>query len=127
MGNNPFHVVTIDLEGAVTEQVWDAPDTEARGALLRKAVGGCFDVVALSKNLDMWVNDEGLYLYPVNVVATGVARRFGLTHQPFFGPAVFTGGINRRHGTTKPLGDLMRKAVVAHALQVKGMGSLGAR
>ena len=126
MGNNPFHVVTIELDGAVTERTWDAPNTEARGTLLRGAVGGYFDVVALSRNLDMWVNDEGMYQFPVNVVATGVAQRFGLTRQPYWGPVVFTGGVGGG-GETRSLGALMRKAVVAHALQVKGLGSLGAR
>lgn len=127
MGNNPFRVVTIDVEGNVAECDWDAPDTEARVKLLSAAVGdGLFDVVGLSQNLDMWVNDEGVYLFPVNVVATGVARRFGFTHQPYFGPVVFTGGADQE-GETLPLSDLMRRAVVAHALQVKGMGSLGAR
>lgn len=90
---NAFRAVTIDVDGVAVAHDWDASD----GSLphLQHAVGGCVDVVALSEDLDMWVNDEGLLIgLPVNVLATGVAALHGRTHQAYVGTAVFTGGAD---------------------------------
>lgn len=46
------------------------------------------DCVALTDRLDMWVDDEGLYTQPVNPVASTLARRHGITWQPFHGPVL---------------------------------------
>lgn len=46
------------------------------------------DVVRLTADLDMWIDDEGMYNHEVNPGATLLARAFGLTHQPYFGPAL---------------------------------------
>lgn len=116
---NPFRVVTISVDGDVQEQVWDALGSEQVSAHLHDAVGGWFDCVSLSPGLDMWVNDDGIALrLPINAVATGVAQRFGLVHQPYWGPAVFTGGADES-GASRPLGDLMLKAVLFHAASAK--------
>ncbi|ACZ32456.1 hypothetical protein Xcel_3457 (plasmid) [Xylanimonas cellulosilytica DSM 15894] len=117
--SNTFRVVTIDVEGNVQVTEWDAQGSEQVSKHLQEAVGGWFDCVGLSESLDMWVNDDGIALgLPVNVVATGIAARFGLTHQPYWGPVVFTGGPDA-DGASRPLGDLMTKAVIFHAEAVK--------
>ncbi|WP_171075239.1 DUF3846 domain-containing protein [Nonomuraea basaltis] len=51
---------------------------------------GCsyVDVVRLTDNLDMWLDDMGLYDKTVNMPATMLARRFGKVWQPYFGPVL---------------------------------------
>lgn len=46
------------------------------------------DVVRLSKVLDMWIDDEGLYTQPVNPAATALARHYGYVWQPYHGPVM---------------------------------------
>lgn len=65
---------------------------------------GCrtVDVVALTDGVDMWLDEEGMLAADpdVNLPATGVAASFGLTHQPYFGTAVFTGGPDEEGNVT---------------------------
>lgn len=49
------------------------------------------DCVGLTGRLDMWLDDEGLATQPVNPVATLLARRYGLTEQPYHGPVLICG------------------------------------
>lgn len=91
MSINPFRAVTIAVDGTAEAVQWDA----TRGSLtqLQQAVDGLVDLVALHEHVTMWVNDEGIARgMPMNIVATSIARGFGLTNQSYFGPAVFTGG-----------------------------------
>ncbi|TDU67823.1 DUF3846 domain-containing protein [Streptomyces sp. KS 21] len=60
------------------------------------------DVVALTDQLDMWLDDNGLYTQPVNPIATLLARRFGRTYQDYHGPVLLTGGADEE-GETLPL------------------------
>lgn len=60
------------------------------------------DVVALTSQWDMWIDDEGLYNHPVNPAASALARRFGFVHQPYHGPVLITGGADDE-GDTLPL------------------------
>lgn len=64
----------------------------------------------------MWVHDEGLYLYPVNPIATHIAWSEIGQGQMFHGPTVFTGGVGD-DGSTLPLeGDAERRVRAALAL-----------
>lgn len=65
---------------------------------------GCdlVEPVTLSDRLTMWLDEEGMYTGRVNLMATLIAQRFGHTHQPYFGHAVFTGGVDTK-GNTLPL------------------------
>lgn len=59
------------------------------------------DVVSLSPDLSMWVDDEGMINgAEVNALATLLARLAGFTHQPYFGTAVITGGADTEGDTT---------------------------
>ncbi|MFD0269554.1 DUF3846 domain-containing protein [Streptomyces sp. NPDC127106] len=60
------------------------------------------DVVALTDQLDMWLDDNGLYTQPVNPMATLLARRFGRTYQNYHGHVLLTGGADDE-GETLPL------------------------
>lgn len=46
------------------------------------------DVVALTDELDMWLDDEGLDRHSINAPATLIAQIYGITHQPYFGPVL---------------------------------------
>jgi len=48
---------------------------------------------------------------PINIVATLIARGFGFTHQPYFGPVVFTGGGDE-HGETIGLTEQHAEALI---------------
>lgn len=67
---------------------------------------GCtaVDVVRLTDQLDMWVDDEGLYNSSINPLATKLAHHFqsdipARYRQPYFGTAVFL-GIDQNTGET---------------------------
>lgn len=98
---NTFHALIITTDGTIETAEWAAGGTNLTH--LQQAVGGSVDVVALTDELDMWVNDEGLVMgMPINEVATAIAREHGMSHQPYAGPAVFTGGCDEA-GDTQPL------------------------
>lgn len=62
------------------------------GAAIRSAIG-CrwFDVVRLTRELDMWVDDEGAIQADaqINLMATAIARAHGAIWQPLCGVVVF--------------------------------------
>lgn len=62
------------------------------------------DVVRLADQLDMWIDDEGLYNAQANPLATKLAHHFQHDippryRQPYFGTAVFL-GIDQNTGET---------------------------
>ncbi|MGW1966386.1 DUF3846 domain-containing protein [Streptomyces sp. NPDC001935] len=77
---------------------------DGRSSADRSAVLRCerFDVVALTTQWDMWIDDDGLHSHPVNVAATALARRFGFVFQLYHGPVLLTGSPDAE-GNTLPL------------------------
>jgi hypothetical protein len=76
---------------------------------------GCssVDVVRLTPEIDMWVDDEGLVkAHPprINQVASYIATRFGFPFQLYAGTAVFSGGADKA-GYTLPLSAAARQAL----------------
>lgn len=70
---------------------------------------GCnlVDVVRLTDQLDMWIDDEGLYNSEVNPLATTLAHHFqsdipARYRQPYFGTAVVL-GIDQDTGDTRSM------------------------
>ncbi len=53
-------VVTVDVDGTARQQHWTPRDDGSLLEQLQAAVQGSVDVVRLSGQLDMWLNDEGL-------------------------------------------------------------------
>lgn len=97
MSSIEFRAVVVETDGAVREVEWDSDGGVLRE--LQEAVGGYVDVVALDQGLDMWVNDEGLVNgMSVNWLASALAARSG-AQQPYWGPAVFTGGADEEGKT----------------------------
>lgn len=114
---NQFRAVTISAEGNAQEVLWDASNGTL--GLLQQSVEGLVDVVALSPQLDMWINDEGIVRgMAVNPIATQIARLCGRTTQPYYGPVVLTGGADQ-DGVTLPLSTDQAVAILAlvHQLQ----------
>lgn len=75
---------------------------------LYAAIGcDCVDVVRLTDQLDMWVDDEGLYHSDINPLATKLAHHVQSDipapyRQPYFGTAVFL-GVDPDTGDTRSL------------------------
>ena len=68
---------------------------------------GCssVDVVRLTPEIDMWVDDEGLlgaHLPRINQLASYIATRLGFPFQLYAGTAVFSGGVDEA-GYTRSL------------------------
>jgi hypothetical protein len=82
--------LVIHPDGKITEVNFQ-PDGNHL-ALMREHLGcSLVDCVALTDQLDMWIDGEGLYTQPVNPVATALARHHGFTWQPYYGPALLCG------------------------------------
>lgn len=78
-------------------------DSKGNLHALRTAIGCAFvDVVRLADDVDMWLDDEGVYTQSFNRHATAVAAIFGAIGQPYYGTVVFTGGADD-NGDTRPL------------------------
>ncbi|MBB3040106.1 DUF3846 domain-containing protein [Hoyosella altamirensis] len=86
-----MHALLITTDG--TAEVINLTEKGSKLATLQHycASGGNVDVVRLTSQLDMWVDDEGMYTSDINTTATRVAQRFGRCHQPYFGPVMLTG------------------------------------
>jgi hypothetical protein len=90
----------ITVDGSV--QKVEIPTTAILAGLY--AAIGCqrLDVVRLTNQLDMWIDDEGLYNSDINPLATRLAHHFQSDippayRQPYFGTTVFL-GINQNTG-----------------------------
>ncbi|MPV50120.1 DUF3846 domain-containing protein [Pseudactinotalea sp. HY160] len=81
----------LDVDGSLTALT--LPETGSSLKVLQRGVGGTVDVVGVRRGMDMWLHDEGLFIYEVNKFATTIAHELldGNIHQSFHGPAVFTG------------------------------------
>jgi hypothetical protein len=118
--NSPVDLLVVTPAGEVKDYVVEA---DAGGVVTSRSVLealydqiGCttVDVVALSPEIDMWVDDEGA-LKPqvgINQLASYIATRFGLSFQLYVGTAVFSGGPDAE-GATRPLGKPERDRLMA--------------
>lgn len=86
----PQHALVIHPDGTVVDTALNG--SESRLAGMRRALHcQMIDCVSLTNQLDMWLDDEGLYTQHQNPAATVLARHFGLTHQVYYGPALICG------------------------------------
>lgn len=120
---NALTVVVVDPDGNARQESWETGDDGSCLEQLQGAVGGLVTVVHLDEvDVDMWLNDEGLYLCDPNPVATiiAVANRDadGAMPQPYFGPAVFTGGPDE-DGATQSLSAGMAEQLLELAERVQ--------
>ena len=118
----PLTVVIFSDNGQTRQETWTPKDNGSVLEQLQGAVGGLVDVVVLQAGvpgLDMWLNDDGMYDCDPNPAATVVARAYGLTTQPYFGPAVFTSRADDE-GTTLGLTNGQAEDLLAAAETVRG-------
>lgn len=92
----------ITASGEVSE-VELSRDDKAEYLVLQDCVGGLIELVHISDELDMWVNEEFLlYAYDINPVASIYYQGIGAATN-IHGDVVFTGGVNAE-GETIGLG-----------------------
>jgi len=82
----------ITVDGRV--QKIDIPDNAILDGLYSAIGGRCVDVVRLTDQLDMWVDDGAMFTSDINPLATTLAHHFqsdipARYRQPYFGTAVF--------------------------------------
>lgn len=71
--------VRIDLDGTIVAVKIDDTTASLRMAGMKEHIGcALFDVIRLPDNIDVWVDDEGLYRSEHNPELTGMVR----LHQP---------------------------------------------
>ena len=128
-----LQAVRIEVDGSVQRvSLVVGEDGTAVSAAMEQL--GCIlmpDVVELNFDLEMWVNgnnvpdpirDSAAFLAALNPVATMIAQLFGLTHQPYFGIAVFCGP---RGGASFGLSDVAAQAIENAALDAARALALG--
>ena len=93
----PALLITVQAEVTVIEL---PEDGENLRLMYEKLECRSVDVVELTPRVDMWLDDEGMYNQPANIVATALAQRFGKVHQMYHGPVLLTANAG---GETVPL------------------------
>jgi len=84
-----IHGLRIGLDGRLEDLVVPR-EPGALGAALNVALDSrMFDVVRFDDDLDLFVDDEGLYTSQPNPVLSLVAQRLGYEQPILFGPGVF--------------------------------------
>lgn len=84
----------------------DLSDPKQELTSLQGAVGGYVQVIELSEDFTLWVNEEGKLLgLPENGIATAIWwTRFGTNTDIICGDVVFTGGLDE-DGETKTISE----------------------
>lgn len=84
--------LVLDTDGGLREVILPA---DSHLQAMYTAIGCQFvDVVAIAPDLDMWVDDNGYGVEPVNVAATQLKDLLVGHTQMYYGAALFTGGID---------------------------------
>ncbi|MGW8769010.1 DUF3846 domain-containing protein [Streptomyces sp. NPDC055815] len=98
---------------------WPANSGETLKTLRTEIECSMVDVVDITPNLSMWIDDEGLYSENpyVNVAASYLFSRYATPHQPYLGNAVFTGGTDK-DGDTLGLSEDQTLELVQHLLTI---------
>ncbi|NKS56268.1 DUF3846 domain-containing protein [Rhodococcus hoagii] len=111
--SNTITALRLTVDGELT--AIDLEQTAGAGclqALYREIECQGVDVVRLADNIDMWLDDEGLYTADVNPIATAIAKAHGFVWQKYVGNVVFTGGADDE-GDTLPLSPAARERIEA--------------
>lgn len=78
--------LVIETDGTV----YDIELPSTGSAAVKRQHIGCrlIDVVALTDRVDMWIDEEGYGIAPVNHAATALARHYGLVWQNYHGNVI---------------------------------------
>ncbi|MFJ8896787.1 DUF3846 domain-containing protein [Leifsonia sp. NPDC102414] len=112
-GEHMLSGVRIDLDGTIVAVKIDDTTSAQRVAGMKEHIGcALFDVIRLPENIDVWVDDEGLYRSEHNPELTGMVR----LHQPDWDAVFGRGlvlGVNPSTGDTVSLSLDQMASVVA--------------
>lgn len=102
----------VDVDGTITTVQVHDESSSARVTGIQGAIG-CryFDVVRLSGDIDVWVDDEGTYTSVPNPALTVMARLAGRPVSPLFGAGVFLAATSA--GETVSLSEDQRAKITA--------------
>jgi hypothetical protein len=82
--------LVISVNGEVAEIDLSQPQ-DTLAAMYTQLECRSVDVVRLTGQIDMWIDDEGLYTQKINPAATLLAQRYGFVWQPYHGPVLLCG------------------------------------
>lgn len=83
--------------------------------VMQEAVGGLIDLVRLSDDLDLWVNDEGLLMQlPLNYFAMKVYTHTFHTKGLIVGDVIFTGGSDDEGNSLGLTDEQINRLIVMH-------------
>ena len=115
--------ITDDAQAQVVE-LFDRASDE-RMLTLRAAIGcDLFDVVGLRGNIDLFIDDEGLYRSCINLHLSAVAKLLGFQGEGLAGQGVFLRvdpKTGESHSLTRPQ---MHAIVLAHYIVHAGLAPL---
>jgi len=122
MPENTVRALRVSPRGELTD-VLLPEDTRAQlAAMYRQMDCALVEPVSLSESLTMWCDEEGfLTARPeVNLCATGVAARRGITGQPYAGTVLFTGAADEqgRTGELSPHQALALRRECEHVIRL---------
>lgn len=90
-------------------------DEENSLEVLQEAVGGLIDLVKISDDLDLWVNDEGLLMgLPRNYFAMKVYTHAYHTQGLIVGDVIFTGGVDEEGNSLGLTDEQIDRLIVMH-------------
>ena len=89
MATTPATAIVIRTDGTIYDI--ELPTGDSSAVIRQHLECTRFDVVALTNRLDMWIDDEGYDVLPLNPVATALARHFGFVWQNYHGPVLLCG------------------------------------
>lgn len=133
MSNPPIDLLVVTPDGEVRDEVVPAGETwlitasSVLQALYEQIGCAAVDVVRLSPDTDMWVDDEGLLTARprINQLASYIATRFGRPFQLYVGTVVFTGGADKA-GYTLPLSPAARQVLMDLIDELRSIPGSGA-
>jgi hypothetical protein len=94
--------ITDDGEASDVIVEWESveiPKHDTLHAMYRLLECHTVDVVRLAPDLDMWLDDEGMFSGIVNPAASIIAAGFGFSQQLYYGHVLYLGGADRSGNT----------------------------
>jgi hypothetical protein len=88
-GEETLRAIQLDIAGNLIERAHLASNGD-KATFMRSQVGGWLDLVRLRHDLCAWLNEDGMYTAPPNIVGTHLLHELGASRQPYFGPVLFT-------------------------------------
>ncbi|MFB7032194.1 MULTISPECIES: DUF3846 domain-containing protein [unclassified Streptomyces] len=101
MSNTTAYALLVRPDGFIELMAWPADDKTTLQTLYTAIGCRAVDVVDITPDLSMWIDDEGLLADKPqeNIPASLIYNHYGTPPQPYFGSAVFTGGTDKNGDT----------------------------